>query len=887
MNWIYLPILALVIASIITTSKYLNYNTDNTDETEIQEGFGRGPRGGRGASGPSGPQGNRGIPGIRGPPGSVGPKGPMGKDGPLGKQGPVGPNGPKGPKGDRGFDGFPGPHGPIGVRGDIGPIGHSGPRGLEGKPGRDGKAGSRGFPGMKGEPGTFGSNSCQFFGSDEQKGWQCPDSHPVYAGATMGGNGSKLFCSGGVAKNASCSGASGTGAKAKVFTNAGQIADIKITKGGRNYKYPPHVKVIATKGYGAILKAEVSSGSVSGISIIDGGQDYNEPPELQFETVDGGYGATASTIIDNGRVVAVNMVHTGQNYLIPPSVEFRGGAGKGAAAIAEINEGHVISIRISSGGAGYTYSPVVVITPGSSKAGCGFCHMCCKKNPDAAGKGHTGTVHLQKQYESRMEQTESELQKINSLLHDQQNMLQLALESGQRMQAQSQKETQMKNKSESKNKSKSKSQPAPASAPINQAMQQRRGREKLGQEITKDRKNIDKMIVKAAKNSKHIDIKELDDYRKRLAKKPGMAEQEKIKRMMEEQQRLKPRKYQDWAKLGKANQSSTKGTYTADKAIDGNLNTFNMTNISGNGPAWTQVKLPKDIEISKIKVGSRLGSYDIRRRLPPFSVEVYNDLGAKVGSKRFKEIQNEYIWNDVELVGRTIKIIQEELNHMNLNDISVYGEQALSCDEYSERFAKYRNLVDKILLDPKSKLKLSSVDAGVSIGNKDLYIKNRRLYKKLMDSCNKLDGQTQIEKSALIKERAAAYDKVLAKSAALKQIKANKAKKLWNKVKVQQEKEKKTAEEAKKLGLPPPPPMYSETQIKLIKKNLKFNTKKMDTKQKAMCMHLLNEAMSKRSSAVSYGRTAAFIPFLIPTAKKKGRRSESAWQLYNRLCDPD
>ena len=42
--------------------------------------------------------------------------------------------------------------------------------------------------------------------------------------------------------------------------------------------------------------------------------------------------------------------------------------------------------------------------------------------------------------------------------------------------------------------------------------------------------------------------------------------------------------------------------------------------------------------------------------------------------------------------------------------------------------------------------------------------------------------------------------------------------------------------------------------------------------------------MSKRSSAESYGRVAAFIPFLRPKAKKKGKKSEEAWVRYNNIC---
>lgn len=360
--------LIILIISVIVLLVYINTGSDLT--ISQTGGFGRGRRG------------------IRGP---VGPRGPRGAQGQTG---------PPGPRGDRGFDGFPGP---VGSKGDRGKAGPRGPRGPTGR------RGPRGFPGIKGEPGTFGENSCKFFGSDSADGWQCPDDYPVFAGASLGQSNMKMLCSGGLAKGATCNGASGTGAKVKTYVNKGQIVDVKVINGGRNYKFPPHIRIIATKGYGAILKADVANGSVTGITIADGGQDYTEPPELQFETVDGGYGATASTIVDNGRVVATNIVHTGQNYVIPPHVEFRGG-GKGASAIAEINEGHVISIRMTSGGAGYTHPPVVVITPGSSKSGCSYCHMCCKRNP-----------------KSRVNEN---IRRMMKDLREQRTMLDLAMKSG-------------------------------------------------------------------------------------------------------------------------------------------------------------------------------------------------------------------------------------------------------------------------------------------------------------------------------------------------------------------------------------------------------------------------------------------------------------------------
>ena len=861
---VYAAVLCLIVCYVI-------YMKHHSESVRTVEGFGRGRQGLRGSSGPPGSQGSRGPAGPRGPGGPEGPKG-RGKPGPRGEPGPHGPRGPAGSGGERGFDGLPGPPGSRGPRGDSGPAGRMG---SPGRPGEPGKSGPRGFAGLKGDPGTVGENSCKFFGSDEKEGWQCPDTHPIYAGASMGQSG-KMFCSGGLAKNATCSSSSGSGGKVKVFIDRGQITDIKILQGGRNYTYPPHIRIIAAKGYGAILKAEVSNGSITDITIEDGGQDYTEPPELQFETVDSGYGATASAVTDEGRVVAANIVHTGQNYQIPPTVEFRGGGGRGASAIAEINEGHVVSVRMANGGAGYTTPPVVVVTPGVSNTGCSYCHLCCKKNPKDSGVDHK----IQRQVENRIETNEKEINRLMKMLHDQHNILELSRESG--IQAQHAQHT------------------GRAKASKSQEQEEEEGEEELPsleprhdpnvQRYLKEKKELEGIMAKQAEHGKDLDMAELEKYKKLLLERE-MKTSDKLKRMITENKRTVsassgsqgPRKYQDWAKLGKAHQSSTKSgkeERTASNAIDGNLDTYNQTDI-GVAPSWLKVDLPKDIEIQKIVVSNRLGNYSVRDRLPPFSIKILNSFGAVVGTKTYAKVQSEYIWEPVELVGKVVKIVQDSPNYLHIGRLAVYGVPALPCEEYEAKHMEYRTKVDQVLLHPKA----GSKGSKGSKGSTQNYITQRDLYAKLKKSCGKLNQNTKAEQSKLVQERARQYDKVLARKEAERKIKTQKAKKKWAAVQKHLKKEKQTTEDAMKLGLPPPPPLYTESQIATIKRNMKYSRTNMSDGQKAQCMHLLNRAMHKRKQAEDYGRTAAFIPFLRPTAKKKGRHSENAWKKYNDLCD--
>ena len=862
---------------IIIISLYIFLYVRN--KKAVIEGFGynQGPTG---PTGPQGPVGLIGPSGPNGPPGPMGPSGPAGPIGPNGPRGDRGPNGPKGSKGSRGFDGFPGPRGPIGPRGDRGPIG---PRGLTGERGRDGvhgKQGARGWPGLKGDPGTFGENSCKFFGSDELEGWRCPDTYPIYSGATMGNHGSKVFASGGLARNATCNGTSGSGGVARAYINKGQITDIKILSGGRNYKKPPYVRSVGGGGYGAILKAQVSGGILTEIDIIDGGQDYKKVPEIQLETMSSGYGATAETVVDNGRVVAINVVHTGQNYQVPPRVTVKSGGGQGASAVAELNEGHVVSIRIVQNGSGYTYPPVVVITPLAGKVGCNYAHMCCKRT------GKKKSRNFQKQYESRINQNEHNVQKLLREVSDQSRMLQLALQSGKR---------QPKTRARARARARAlKIQQTPTlpdeilSAPENapnmlspEAEMQNRRQIYQAQEKAKMQtkqfsekvtgEEMEKILDRVSKIGTGTDLAELDKYRQQMITAEMTSDSMK-KRMKNEQARMSMQnKYQDWGKhrLTKAKQSSTYKTFKASLAIDGNLDTYNQTKMTEK-PSWIQLEFSVPVEVRKVVIKNRLGTFNIRDRLTPFNLVAINPNGSKVASKNFTQTYNEYIWNDVNQIAKAIRLEQTELNKLHISGFEVHGRPALKCQEYENLFEEYKNRMNQSLLDS------SGYDPSLK--------KDRDSYRQLFESCSKLNPDDQKEKKQLMKQQAKAFDAVLESSMQKQREASEKAKKEWKKVEKALKKEKKIAEEAKNLGLPPPPSKFSKEEIEAIKQNISVKKPKLSELQKAICMNLLNRSMKTKEAAEDAGRKAIFMPLLRPKAKRLATEAEVAHAKYKKSC---
>lgn len=856
-------LLLIGILIVIAARKYITRHIEYLINPPLVEGlnFSRGPRGMSGPTGPKGDKGERGPSGERGPPGPMGPIGQRGPQGVSGPPGPVGPQGSTGPRGERGYDGFPGPKGPIGPRGDVGPAGQQGNDGKDGKPGPKGDAGPRGWQGLQGDPGTFAENSCKFFGSDDQEGWQCPDTYPIYSGATMGHDGMQMLCNGGIAKNATCSGNSGTGARASVYIDKGRVTDVKLIAPGQGYKHPPYVRVLGGGGIGAILKSELTNGSVSRIVIVDGGKDFKQPPEVQFETVDGGYGATCEAVVDNGRVIAVNVVNTGQNYKMPPRVEFRGGGGKGATAMVQVNDGRVTAVRLLTNGSGYTYPPIVVVSAGSAKMGCNYCHMCCKKNP----KQKKGKNTAQKQYETRIEHNEKEIQNLTSQIANV-SMLKCAR---QPLPPQPEKPR------EESETPYMKDLPEPRESRVLSESAEAANRRRIGYELSEaeeyakadfSKTGMEEMLNRLELIGKDTDLGDLDKYRKEIA---NFSEEDQKTRLLAEKERLGiKKKLKDWAKVGVATQSSTRNKMHASLAIDGNLDTFNQTEIEAD-PSWWKVEFPKQIELTKVVIGNRLGSHNIRNRLPPFKIEIYNQNGALVRFKTFEDVRSEYIWEQPVVVAKVVRVVQTDDPHfLHMSTVEAWGFEAQSCDMYqSEQLTLEKKIKGQDKPNPKD-------------------LDRKGLLKKYHDSCIKMSSAQSDQKKELDSAKAEAYSKVLAQQSIARKEQAKKAREMYKKVRKELDEDKKLAEEAKQLGMPPPPSRYTEAQAQKLKNQSQYlQPPSMSEAKKAQCMGMMSNAINKRNEAVSFGQAAMFIPLLIPVAKKKGEHSADAWAAYNEACD--
>jgi len=125
----------------------------------------------------------------------------------------------------------------------------------------------------------------------------------------------------------------------------------------------------------------------------------------------------------------------------------------------------------------------------------------------------------------------------------------------------------------------------------------------------------------------------------------------------------------DWGRRGTAYQSSISGNYIANNAIDGNIQTYNHTQNDNN--AWWEVKLPKDIYITEIKITNRKDC--CQDRLSNFDVYVLDDNNNTITSKYYKACGDSVIWNNIFNIGRKVKIQLRDKNFLHISEVNIYG----------------------------------------------------------------------------------------------------------------------------------------------------------------------------------------------------------------------
>lgn len=851
--------LSLLIAMILLW--WIKQKRSTTHNSNIVEGFlyRRGMQGPAGSQGPPGPIGPVGPAGSIGETGETGPRG---RPGPKGSRGPEGPIGVTGPRGERGFDGFPGPVGQKGPRGDRG---KTGPHGLQGP---KGPTGPRGWMGLKGDPGTFGENSCKFFGSDSPNGWKCPTTHPVYVGASLSAPG--MGCQGGIARNASCKGSTGSGGSAKSFVSGGRVTDIQVLSTGRNYRDPPLVKFVSREGVGASARSEITNGELTNIVLLDGGRGYRKPPQVVVEATDAGFGASARAQVNGGRMTQITVIHSGRNYQVAPNIKIIGGGGDGGEATARVRNGNVVAIRVNDGGSGYTEPPVVVIEPSPARMGCNYCHMCCRKNPSQQSKLSQERKY-QKQLEKQLTEHDKQLSRLEVMLK-QQNQRRDPIRNHRRKSIKQRSEQEVIKAEQEEER-------------IEERSIKKQDKKDL-RRLQKLRSEYDQMIKQDDGNANPNDSipePEPPSFAKSLTpeeeailkryqtglKKNRFSQAEIASRMSRESNRLAGHQFINWAPRSKITVSSSIKNHPASNVIDGKLSTWVETRLQTK--PWIKVNLPISVEISEIRVKNKLGSVADRRRLIPFELRIYDPSKKVIGRKEYRDASSSYQWSSIDMVGSVVELVCKGDTILHISSIEVYGKQASTPAQYLSRSLELT----------------AQIKAKQSTGDKpDPALLARQLRaKQLADSVKSVAPKNPLKDPQERAKLAKAFQKLLNKKFEKRKAVSVKAQKKLEVINRTIEAEKAVAIEAKKLGMPPPPSRYTTKEIAMVKKYAALNPPDMSEKDKARCMMLYRIANDKRSSAESYGIYAMFIPFLRPSAKSKGRRAEQALALYNRECE--
>lgn len=308
--------------------------------------------------------------------------------------------------------------------------------------------------------------------------------------------------------------------------------------------------------------------------------------------------------------------------------------------------------------------------------------------------------------------------------------------------------------------------------------------------------------------------------------------------------------YRDWAPLGQAEQSSTYSHYSASNALDGNLKTFSQTEMpTVNNTSYYTLKLSRPIEVNKVVLLNVLNAN--KKRLIPFKIIILNQNDVEVAVKRFTDVLDEYVWDNIFVVASTIKIVQEERNYLHIVELNVFGTEARDCEFYQN---------------------------NVSNNSEDNFL-------TLKDSACKIINKTEKMK---LDEQAKKFDKIVHNKAKLHKKKTQLSKKAWDVIQRQQEIEKETAATAERYGLPPPPSKFTDEQISLIKKTISQPIKKLTKAQKAQCATLYDEAMKYQKASQKLAENSANqnsnSKYYQTLAKNSADKYNEKWNEYQNKC---
>ena len=145
-------------------------------------------------------------------------------------------------------------------------------------------------------------------------------------------------------------------------------------------------------------------------------------------------------------------------------------------------------------------------------------------------------------------------------------------------------------------------------------------------------------------------------------------------------------------------------------------------------------------------------------------------------------------------------------------------------------------------------------------------------------------GTNPVETVKSIASKASEFNKIHKEHVKDIENRVKKAQKRWTPMLKILNEDKKIASQAKSLGFPPPPSLYTDEQLKEVQEELNLKPRNLTASEKAKCMDLSDETKKAVESVEFLTRQGIDIPALRPDAQKKAELLEKLKKEYKNRC---
>ena len=757
----------------------------------------------------------------------------MGPRGPQGLRGAVGPAGERGERGLPGMKGDRGDAGPIGPKGEKGERGPKGDKGEKGDRGERGEKGDRGDKGDRGEKGTQGER-----GKDGTRGPRGIQGDP----GTFGEK-SCIFVGSNDESDWQCPDAF------PIYAGASMGSELSTLKCAGGVAKNATCNVAAGVGAKAIPVID-ENGGITDVKIAKTGKNYSVPPRIM--AINGkGSGFVGESLISGGKVIGINIVNEGSGYTNSTKIEFVPiDTGFGAKGMAFLSNTMVTNIGITSQGSGYKVPPNVTITGGGGNGaraeaviedgrvvsinvldgGNGYTYSPTIKIEAKEAKFGCNYCHMccKKQPQTTNKHMESVIEKR---LKRQEGLIQKLLNHTHEF-------------------------PVPATATASAAANP----STVANATTAT-------VAASAASAASATAKPLTVPPLLPTPNPNTVPEPPKKPIVPKDYSMK-----DWSKSKNTVTKQSTIEFESKLAIDGNGTSFSSTQMKEN--SYWEMELENQIELEQLLVHFNL----LDNKEITVEIEMTNSNGAIVNSEKAIMKYNKDVFDkkyNSEFLVKKIKIslVAPKIGKLAIYDVKTLGTLGRSCKHYEDSYNSNRqDNMDKIIDN-----KYDSLNSTVAT----------RL-KKLYDTCiSTIKGDKGLQDQT-VADNAKKFREMIKKVNDEKKKRADEAKQKLVVIAKQQLKDEELAQDAKRLGVKPPPPMYSKMEIDELRKVANWTdtkTKNMNDVEAAKCMVLYNNYTSKKQRAQELGEMAVNDPNLINETKELGEAAEATYQEYLAKCN--